>query len=351
MARAAYLMDRLMTRVGLSGKSFIPLLSSCACAIPGIMATRTIENRRDRLLTILIAPLMSCSARLPVYALLTAAFIPDRTWFGGWLRLQGITMFAMYTLGILSAICVAWVFRRTFLRGEIPPFVMELPSYKWPSPRVVLTRMLDSGWAFVRNAGTLILAVSILVWAAAYFPRHPELEQEIRSRYAWQLEALNDETARRRLETRIANEIAAENLEHSALGWAGKAVAPLVRPLGWDWRVGCAVIASFPAREIVIGTLGVLYQLGGEEDAESESLRDTLRNATWPGTERPVFTVPVALSIMVFFALCAQCAATLAVIRRETGSWWWPVFTFAYMTTLAYVAALVTYQVGTILIG
>ncbi len=369
MARAAYLMDRLMTRVGLSGKSFIPLLSSCACAIPGIMATRVIENRRDRLLTILIAPLMSCSARLPVYALLTAAFIPNRTWAGGWLRLQGITMFAMYALGITSAVCVAWVLRRTILRGDVPSFVMELPGYKWPSPRVVLTRVVDSGWTFVRNAGTLILAVSIIVWAAAYFPRDPHIEQQVRQRYAERVEQLDREiarlavvdaaaqdtdstaldqrsAARRQLATRIGNEIAAANLEHSLLGRAGKAVAPVFRPLGWDWRIGCAVIASFPAREIVIGTLGVLYQLGDAEDEQSESLRETLRAASWPGTEQPVFTIPVALSIMVFFALCAQCAATLAVIRRETNSWRWPAFTFAYMTTLAYIGALITYQVG-----
>jgi ferrous iron transport protein B len=369
MARAAYLMDCLMTRVGLSGKSFIPLLSSCACAIPGIMATRVIENRRDRLLTILIAPLMSCSARLPVYALLTAAFIPNRAWAGGWLRLQGMTMFAMYALGISAAVCVAWVLRRTILRGDVPSFVMELPGYKWPAPRVVLTRVWDSGWTFVRNAGTLILAVSIIVWAAAYFPRDPQIEQQVRARYADRVEQLERETARlvaadndsrgaesdasaryresrKQLDARIGNEIAAANLEHSLLGRAGKAVAPVFRPLGWDWRIGCAVIASFPAREIVIGTLGVLYQMGDGEDEQSESLRETLRAATWPGTERPVFTVPVALSIMVFFALCAQCAATLAVIRRETDSWRWPAFTFAYMTTLAYIGAFITYQVG-----
>jgi ferrous iron transport protein B len=375
MARAAYLMDRLMTRVGLSGKSFIPLLSSFACAIPGIMATRTIEDRRDRLLTILIAPLMSCSARLPVYALLTAAFIPNRTWLGGWLRLQGMTLFAMYALGIVSAICVAWVFRRTFLRGDVPPFVMELHSYKWPSPRVVLTRVLDGGWTFVRNAGTLILAVSIIVWAAAYFPRDPDIERQIRARYSAALEPLEREiamsataqtetpgvrdaqrlerlqAAQQELRAQMANEVSSANLEHSALGRAGRAIAPVVRPLGWDWRIGCAVIASFPAREIVIGTLNVLYQLGGEDDVHADSLRDTLRSATWPGTDRPVFTIPVALSIMVFFALCAQCAATLAVIRRETDSWRWPLFTFAYMTTLAYVAALLTYQVGSRLIG
>jgi ferrous iron transport protein B len=375
MARAAYLMDRFMSRIGLSGKSFIPLLSSCACAIPGIMATRVIENRRDRLVTILIAPLMSCSARLPIYALLTAAFIPNRSWLGGWLRLQGITMTAMYLLGILAAVCVALALKRTILPGETPPFFMELPGYKVPSLRTVVTRMFDSGWAFVRSAGTLILAVSIVVWAAAYFPRNPEVEAEVQSRYASRVDMLRTEIAQAEatagpgsmasggerlsalqdeqaaLDERISDEVAAMRLEHSALGRTGKLIAPIVKPLGWDWRIGCAVIASFPAREIVIGTLGVIYNLGSDEDEHSESLRETLREATWPGTTRPVFSIPVALSIMVFYALCAQCAATLAVIRRETGSWRWPLFTFGYMTTLAYAGALVTYQVGMLFVS
>jgi ferrous iron transport protein B len=328
-----------MSRIGLSGKSFIPLLSSFACAIPGVMATRVIENRRDRLVTILIAPLMSCSARLPVYALLIAAFIPDRRWLGGWIGLQGMTMLAMYLVGIVAAVFVALVLKRTLLKGETPPFVMELPSYKLPAVRTVASRVLESGWSFLQRAGTLIVAVSVVVWAAAYFPHDPQIERQIRSRYQGGGQA--------DFEHRVADEVAAAYLEQSFLGRAGKLLVPVVRPLGWDWRIGCAVIASFPAREIVISTLGVVYRLGAEED--ESSLRETLRSATWPGTDRPVFNTPVALSIMVFFALCAQCAATLAVIRRETNSWRWPAFTFAYMTTLAYLGALATYQIGMLL--
>lgn len=349
MARAAYLMDGLMVRIGLSGKSFIPLLSSFACAVPGIMATRAIEDRRDRLVTILIAPLMTCSARLQVYSLLIAAFIPDQRYAGGWLRLQGITLFALYLAGIVAAVAVAWVLRRTLLRGQTPSFVMELPGYQWPAWRNVVSRVGGAGWSFLRQAGTLIIAVAILVWAAAYFPRDPQIEQQIRSRYAAAADAgaAADEGDGEALEQQIANEVAAAYIEQSYLGRAGKLIAPLVRPLGWDWRIGCAVIASFPAREVVIGTLGVIYQLGSDHDAASISLRETLRTATWPDAPpRRVFNVPVALSIMVFFALCAQCAATLAVMRRETDSWRWPAFTFVYMTTLAYVGALVTYQVG-----
>jgi len=373
MARAAYLTDGLMSRIGLSGKSFIPLLSSFACAVPGVMATRAIENRRDRLVTILIAPLMSCSARLQVYSLLIAAFIPDRRYLGGWLGLQGITLLAMYLLGAVVAVFVALILRRTVLRGETPSFVMELPSYKLPSLRSVAGRVGESGWSFVQQAGTLIVAVAVLVWAAGYFPHDPHVEQAIRSGYADQLQQLDarltpapgqvsrdsqralqqraESAEKKALEQRISNEVAAAYMEQSYLGRAGKLIAPLVRPLGWDWRIGCAVIASFPAREVVISTLGVIYQLGGQQNVASPSLRETLREATWPGSERRVFNVPVALSIMVFFALCAQCAATLAVIRRETNSWRWPAFTFVYMTALAYLGGLVAYQVGMLFAG
>jgi ferrous iron transport protein B len=357
MARAAYLMDRLMVRVGLSGKSFIPLLSSFACAIPGVMATRVIENRRDRLTTILVAPLMSCSARLPVYTLLIGAFIPSRTFLGGWLGMQGLTLFAMYLVGIVTAVFVALALKKTVLRGATPPFVMELPAYKVPSLSIVLHRMFERGWSFIRRAGTLIVAVAVVVWALVYYPhnaatvaehqlaaagtdasssgRHAALERE--------LARLRDPEERKKLE-------AGAYQRQSWLAWMGRSIEPAVRPLGWDWRIGCAAIASFPAREVVLGTLGVIYNLGEDIDIHDEQgqtqLQAELKRATWDGTDRPVYNIPVALSIMVFFALCAQCAATLAVIKRETNSYGWPIFTFVYMTVLAYLGALATYQLG-----
>ncbi|MBX9788510.1 MAG: ferrous iron transport protein B [Pirellulales bacterium] len=375
MARAAYLMDKLMARVGLSGKSFIPLLSSFACAVPGIMATRVIENRRDRLTTILVAPLMSCSARLPVYTILIAAFIPQRAVFG--LGLQGLTLAAMYAVGMIVAVAVALVLKRSVLRGETPPFVMELPPYKVPSPVTVLHRMAERGWAFVRRAGTLIFAVSIVVWAALYYPHPDEIEAAYRPQRAQlaarlkrvdmslmmgspdgeqMVAATADEAAQLEDElSAIDAQIAGAYQRQSLLGRAGKWVEPVVRPLGWDWRIGCAAIASFPAREVVVATLGVIYNLGSDVDLAAEEdrtrLQRALRRATWDGTERPVYSIPVALSIMVFFALCAQCAATLAVIRRETNSWRWPLFAFTYMTVLAYLGALITYQVGIRLSG
>ena len=367
MARAAYLMDKLMVKAGLSGKSFIPMLSSFACAVPGIMATRVIENRRDRLTTILVAPLMSCSARLPVYTILIAAFIPNVKFLGGVLGLQGVTMFAMYLVGILTAIVVAYALKRTLLKGETPPFVMELPSYKMPSLRTVLWRMAERGWAFILRAGTLIFAVSIIVWAVGYYPRNEVLvERELESTQqalSEQLDRLPPSDPQRKVvqseleqfDTDQGRENMAAGIrqKHSYLGQAGQWIEPAVRPLGWDWRIGCAAIASFPAREVVMSVLGVIYNLGPDfEDEEVEgNLKVRLQQARWDGTDRKVFNVPVALSIMVFFALCAQCVATLAAIRRETNSWGWPVFAFVYMTTLAYLGALATYQVGMLFVG
>ncbi len=364
MARAAFLMDRLMAGVGLSGKSFIPLLSSFACAVPGIMAARVIEHRRDRLATILIAPLMSCSARLPVYVILIGAFVPARHYLGGVLGLQGLVLLTMYSIGLLVAIGVAWVLKRTLLRGETPPFVLELPSYKVPAAATVLHRMGERGWSFIRRAGTVIFAVTVVVWALAYYPRS---EAEVSAAIAQQRTALEAAAAAAPEGTdahlaavqQLALFNDPDNLDHleaslhqrySVLGRAGQLIEPVVRPLGWDWRIGCAVVASFPAREVVMGVLGVIYHLGQDIDVgeagDQNRLREQLRAATWDDSGEPVYNLPVALSIMVFFALCCQCAATLAVIRRETNSWRWPAFTFAYMTTLAYLGALVTYQVG-----
>ncbi len=350
MARAAFLMDRLMAGVGLSGKSFIPLLSSFACAVPGIMATRVIENRRDRLATILIAPLMSCSARLPVYVILIGAFVPATHYLGGIVGLQGLVLLGMYAVGAIVAVGVAWVLKNSLLRGATPPFVMELPSYKMPSLRTVAFRMAERGWAFLARAGTVIFAVTIVVWALSYYPRS---EDQVANDIATKRAAAQSDAAT------LAEFNAPENLDHltaslhqrySFLGRAGQWIEPAVRPLGWDWRIGCAAIASFPAREVVMGALGVIYNLGNDVDVGSESdrhrLQTQLRSARWDDTGKPVYNLPVALSIMVFFALCAQCAATLAVIRRETNSWRWPIFTFAYMTTLAYIGAFLTYQIG-----
>ncbi|MCZ2343808.1 MAG: ferrous iron transport protein B [Bacteroidales bacterium] len=337
MARAAYLMDRLMSRCGLSGKSFIPLLSSVACAIPGVMATRVIENRRDRFATIVVAPLMSCSARLPVYLLLIGAFLTEG--FAWWV--PGLTLFGMYMIGFTLAPLVALLLKRTLLRGETPLFVMELPAYRLPSLRVILRRMVSAGWAFVYRAGTLILAATVLIWACLYFPTtSPD-----GTPYPERIAATADEAEQHSLQ--------AEWKAHSLFGQLGHSLEPAFRPLGWDWKIGMATLASFPAREVIVGTLGIIYAQGevdaGDAD-QRKQLGATLRADIARDPARGPYRVPVALSVMVFFALCCQCAATLAVIRRETRSWAWPAFTFTYMTTMAYVGAFLVYQLGRVLV-
>ncbi|MCY3763780.1 MAG: ferrous iron transport protein B [Gemmatimonadetes bacterium] len=333
MARAALLMDRLLSRCGLSGKSFLPLLSSFACAVPGVMATRTVEDRRDRLTTMMVAPLMSCSARLPVYVLFIGAFIPDRALLGSWVGLQGLTLFAMYCVGAAVAVPVAWLLKGILLKGDPPPFLLEMPSYKLPAPRTVALRVYHSSKAFVIRAGSIILATTIVMWALAYFPRPVEVVQQ----YETEPQAAAGELAD------IERREAAHLLEVSYLGQAGKLVEPLVAPLGWDWRIGMATLASFPAREVIVSVLGTIYSLGGDQDETSQDLSHALKTARRPDGS-PAIGIPAALSIMVFFALCAQCMSTLAVIRRESGSWGWPLLTFAYMTLLAYVGALATYR-------
>jgi len=347
MARAAYMVDRFMATFGLSGKSFLPLMSSFACAIPGVMATRTIDNYRDRMVTILVAPLMSCSARLPVYLLLIAAFIPNVSYLNGWVGLQGVALFGMSSLGLLVAIPVAWLLKKTFFKGEPAPFLMELPEYKLPSPRLVLYRVYDRGKAFVVRAGTLIFAATIVIWAAGYFPGDHAREYELTAKIE-QLESQQQTAATTADLERLKNELNEENarlIQGSLLGRTGKFVEPVVTPLGWDWKIGVGAIASFPAREVIIATLGTIYSLGGDVDEESEGLQGAMKNSRWPDGTR-VYNIPVALSIMVFFALCAQCASTLITIRRETNSWRWPIFSFTYMTLLAYLGAFITYQTG-----
>jgi ferrous iron transport protein B len=376
MARAAFLMDKVMSKCGLNGKSFIPLLSSVACAVPGIMATRVIENRRDRLATILVAPLMSCSARLPLYMLLIAVFLPDPWW------LQGVALFGMYLLGLVVAPLVALTLKRTLLRGDAPIFVLEMPAFKWPQLKTILRRMVSAGKAFVVRAGTLILASMILIWALLYFPTTiPEgefagqsydkvtadLQAEIEKQQKQKLseskkegeaEASNEEDEKSPEEAKL-HKLYADWKGQSLLGQTGKGMEPVFAPLGWDWKIGMAALASFPAREVVVGTMGIIYNEG---DVDPKSIRESLNPGNTPlgktihreWSNDPVrgkYRVPVALSLMVFFALCCQCASTLAVIRRETGSWSWPAFTFVYMTVLAYVGGLIVYQIGKLIVG
>jgi ferrous iron transport protein B len=335
MARAAFLLDKLMSRVGLHGKAFLPLMSSFACAIPGIMATRTIENKRDRFATILIAPFMSCSARLPVYTLMIAAFFAGQTIFG-FISLGAVLMLGMYALGIVMAIVVGFILKRTLLKAPPPPFLMELPPYRVPNLRTVFQNMLTRAWLFVKRAGTVILTISIILWALMYFPRSSDQSTDI-SPAAQEQASVEGATAN------ISPE--SEHLKNSFAGKLGHTIEPVIRPLGFDWKIGVALIASFAAREVLVSTLSIIYNVGKDETEESPTLISAIRNAKRDdGT--PSWTPLTALSLMVFLVLAIQCMSTVAIVRRETNSWAWTLFMISYMTGLAYLGSLVTYQGG-----
>lgn len=348
MPRAAFLVDRAFGWCGLSGKSFIPMLSSFACAVPGIMATRTIENRRQRLLTIVVSPLMSCSARLPVYTIMIAAFIPNKlVW--GFLGLQGLVLGSLYLLGMVVAIVIALMVRMFVFKRQRGSFLMEMPTYKRPTLRSVAIRVYTRAKSFVLRAGTVIFAITIIIWALSYYPHSDRIRDEYAARRV-QLESGTGANAAVSGElAQINHEEAGAFLRDSYFGRLGRWVEPVFRPLGWDWKVTMAALASFPAREVVIATLGTIYNLGSDAESESGWLVDKMRRAVWddgPKKGQPVFSAAVALSVMVFFALCCQCGATLVTIRQETNSLWYPALVFVYMTSLAYLGSLVVYQVA-----
>ena len=352
MARAAFIMDRIMKRVGLSGRSVVPLLSGFACAIPGIMAARTIENQRDRLVTIMVTPLMTCSARLPVYALLIGAFIPAGALFG-FLGYQGLTLLALYLLGVAFAVFAAWVLKRFVVKGEQSVFVMELPPYRLPRLRDVLWRMLERSKLFLTRAGTIVFAVAVVLWFLATYPEagpKPEIETR-RAEFTQFLSGTSEGERSAELAAGLAefeDEQAAYALSESAMGHLGRFIEPVIAPLGYDWKIGVALVASLAAREVAVSALGTIYSVQ-DADETSSRLVDRMRADLSPRTGKPTWTPLVAASLMVFFVLACQCLATVAVVRRETASWRWPLFMFGYMTALAWAAAFVTYQGGALL--
>lgn len=334
LARAAFLMDRLFGWCGLNGRAFIPLLSSYACAIPGIMAARVMPDAKSRLATILVAPLMSCSARLPVYLLLIGAFIEPRFGPVG----AGLALFGMHLVGLIVAVPVVWVLNRKVLRGKRLPFLLELPPYQWPKWRDVWIAMYFRAKIFVKTAGTIIVAMSVIIWALSYFPRLSVSQRTALERsYAASSQGAGNSGLQKKIdEAQLAN---------SMLGRFGKVIEPVFRPAGFDWRITTSILAAFPARENVVPSLGIIFSLGGEVDEKSSDLPKALHDAKWPDG-RPLFTAWTAVGLMVFFALCAQCMATLATVKRETNSWKWAAFMFTYMTVLAYIAAVGVQQLG-----
>jgi ferrous iron transport protein B len=317
MARAAYVMDRLMGRFGLPGKAFIPLLSSFACAIPGIMAARTIEKERDRLATMFIAPFMGCSARLPVYTLVIAAVIPATSVMGIF-SLPALTMFSLYVLGVVVALFIAWVLKRTLLRGVQAELLLELPAYKIPSLKSIFLTIWERAIVFLKQAGTIILGASIVMWFLASYP------------------SLDHGTP-------------SERVEHSFAGRAGRLIEPVIEPLGFNWKIGIGLISSLFQREVFVSTMGTIYNIEEGEAEGTGSLAQLMRDEIDPETGLPTFTMPVALALLVYYVLAMQCLSTVAIMRRETNGWKWPALQFAVMTGLAYAAAFIVFQVGTTL--
>jgi ferrous iron transport protein B len=297
LARAALIADRVMRSIGLNGKAFIPLLSAYACAVPAIMATRTIENKRDRFATILVAPFMTCSARLPIYMLMIAAFIPNKPLLGDFFGLRAAVMLSLYVLGFVAALATAWLLKSSILRASSAPFILELPQYRFPTVRSLSLRLMDRGKVFLRQAGTVILLVTLVLWVLSHVPFHADLA-------------------------------------HSLIGRLGQLIEPVIRPLGFNWKIGIGLLTSVMAREVIVGTLGTLY--GADSATQSLGLQAALRHD---------LTLGGAMALVVFFAFALQCTSTLAIVRRETNSWRWPALQFVYMGVLAYLAALATNQV------
>jgi len=335
MSRVTFMMDKIMRKVGLSGKSIVPLIGGFACAVPSIMSARNIESWKDRMITIMVTPLIACSARLPVYTLLISLVVPDeKVW--GFINLQGLALMSLYILSIISAIIVAWVMKQIIRSRERGYFIMELPVYRMPRWNNVLLTMYRSVKAFVFEAGKVIIAVSIILWVLSSYGPGNRFEQ-IESKYSTAIMQQQHDPAE------IERLIASEKLENSYAGVLGRSIEPVIKPIGFDWKIGIALITSFAAREVFVGTMATIYSVEAD-DAHMESVREKMASARNPETGMPVFTVAVAFSLMVFYAFAMQCISTIAVVYRETKSWTWPAIQFAYMTTLAYLASLLVYQ-------
>ena len=339
LSRAAFVMDKVMRRFGLPGKAFVPMLSAHACAIPAIMATRVIENPRDRLVTILITPLMTCSARIPVYAMVTALIFPHSP-------LKAALVFtSAYVIGIMAALGCSLLFKHTILPGGSKPLMIELPPYRLPGLRTALLHTFDRAKIFVKQAGTVILVISLIMWGLSHYPKSlPPAAAVAMQAQAEQLEKSGAQTKAEEMRNDADRLTAQYSLQNSFAGKIGHAIEPVIRPLGYDWQIGIGIFSSFAAREVIVSTLAIVYGVGEDTaDNNRSSLYDTLRRAKRTDGS-PVFTTATCLSLLVFYILAAQCLSTQVVVRRETNSWKWPLFQLAYMSVLAYVAALLVYQ-------
>lgn len=334
MARISFLTDKLMRKVGLNGKSVMPMISSFACAVPAIMSTRNIENKKERLLTIMIAPLMSCSARLPVYIILISLVIPN-TYYMGFISLHGLVMTGLYLMGIVMSLIVAYVMKWFIHIKEKSFFILELPIYRAPRWKNVLITMVEKARIFVLEAGKIILMISLILWGLSTFGP-PKKMQAVKDHYEQLLVQQPGNAGEIEEEQRTAL------LETSFVGILGKAIEPAIKPLGYDWKIGIALITSFAAREVFVGTMATIYSVGGDADENSLTLREKMRAATWPDGSK-IYTLATGVSLMIFYVFAMQCMSTLAVVKRETRSWKWPLIQLFYMTGLAYILSLLTY--------
>ncbi len=341
MARAAFVIDRIMTRIGLHGKAFVPMLSGYACTVPGIMATRTIESRRDRLLTIMVLPLITCSARLPVYTLIIAALFPAKERIFGPVSLGMAMLFGIYVLSTVLTILVGAVLGRTVFKGHPSALLMELPSYRLPSASLVMRVLWDRTRVFLKTAGTVILIASVVLWGLLHFPRDVDFSQDYE---AATVAAAHDPVLLEKLKAQRK----AEALEQSYAGRMGKTLEPIIRPLGFDWKIGVGLIGSLAAREVFVATMGLIYGVDDQPDSTNDSLQDLMKKETRADGSL-LYTPLTGISLLVFFMIALQCVSTIAVVRQETASWKWTAFQFAYITGLAYFAALLVYQGGRLL--
>lgn len=334
MARVVFLMDKIMRKFGLNGKSVVPLMSGVACAIPAIMATRTIDNWKERTITIFVTPLMSCSARLPVFTILIALVVPEKFVLGTF-NLQGLVLMALYLLGFAAAMLTALVMKYLVRVKERSYFLMELPAYRWPKWSNVGFTIVEKTKAFVLEAGKVILAISIVLWVLASYGPGDQLEN---ARELVLQESVNDTLTEEALENRIA----AYKLEHSYAGIIGKGIEPVIKPLGFDWKIGIALITSFAAREVFVGTMATIYSIGNDDD--QTTIKNRMREEINPETGGPRFTLPVAFSLLVFYTFAMQCMSTLAIVYRETNGWKWPLLQLIYMSALAYISSFIVFQ-------
>ncbi|MDP5078050.1 MAG: ferrous iron transport protein B [Nonlabens sp.] len=337
MSRVVFLMDHIMKKFGLSGKSVVPLVSGTACAIPAVMATRNIEDWKERLITILVVPFTTCSARLPVYLIIIALVIPDQRILGGLFNMQGLTLMLLYLLGFGAAIFSAWVLNKILPIKRKAFFVMEMPAYKLPMFKNVAITVIEKTKSFVLGAGKIIMAISVILWILASYGYG---EQFTNAEKIVTEASINDNLT----SSELSQKIASHKLEHSFIGYVGKAIEPAVRPLGYDWKIGIAIVSSFAAREVFVGTLATIYSVESD-DGEEETIKNRMRAEVNPILGTPLFNFASGISLLLFYAFAMQCMSTLAIVKRETNSWKWPAIQFSFMTVIAYFSALAAYQI------